>query len=247
MFHRANSAAPARTHGFAARLAVMLASALAGCGATTSSTNIRTAGLVALVDITAERPDQTVVSADMVVGGRNSNTHVVLEGGDQLVASCQGEQREMSSVGNGSYAARFARSAGEFVVALMRGQDAAAPRSVGSLPLPFEITSAFGDNPYSRANDALTITWAPGGTDAEVSIELEGDCIHSAELQPGGDLGTYSIEPGKITAWKSQEKESCNVAVRVVQTRHGQADPALGADSSVVLRQIRATRFVSAP
>ena len=87
----------------------------------------------------------------------------------------------------------------------------------------------------------------PGGTDAEASIELEGDCIHSAELQPGGDPGRFSIEPGKITAWKSQEKDSCNVAVRVVQTRHGQADPALGADSSVVLRQIRATRFVSAP
>jgi hypothetical protein len=228
-------------------LAAALALVMAGCGATTSSTNIRTAGLVALIDITAERPDQTVVSADMVVGGRNSNTHVVLEGGDQLVASCEGEQAEMSSVGNGSYAARFAHSDGEFVVALMRGQDAAAPRSAGTMPVPFEITSAFGDKPYSRANDSLTITWTPGGTDAEVSIELEGDCIHSAELQPGADPGTFTIEAGKIEAWKSQEKDSCNVAVRVVQTKHGQADPALGADSSVVLRQIRATRFVSAP
>ena len=242
MFHRASRA-------LSAAIAVTSASALVACGATTSSTNIRTAGLVALIDITAERPDQTVVSADMVVGGRNSNTHVVLEGGDQLVASCEGDQREMSTVGNGSYAARFPRSDGEFVVALVRGrdQDAAAPRSAGSLPVPFEISSAFGDTPVSRANDALTITWTPGGTDADVSIELEGDCIHSAELQPGGDPGTFTIEPGKITAWKSQEKDSCNVAVRVVQTKHGQADAALGADSSVVLRQIRATRFVSAP
>lgn len=218
-----------------------------GCGATASSTNIRTAGLVALIDITAERPDQTVVSADMVVGGRHSNTHVVLEGGDQLIASCEDEQHEMSSVGNGSYAARFARSDGEFVVGLVRDTDEGAPRSVGALPAPFEITSMFGDTPISRANDALTVTWTPAGTDASVSIELEGDCIHSQDIEIGGDPGSYTLDPGKITAWKSQEKDSCNVALRVVQTKHGQPDPALGADSSVVLRQIRATRFVSAP
>ena len=93
---------------------------LSACGATTSSKNIRTAALVALIDITCERPDQTVVSADMVVGGRHSNTHVVLEDGDHLVASCEGERHEMSSVDNGSYAAQFARSDGEFVVSLRR-------------------------------------------------------------------------------------------------------------------------------
>jgi hypothetical protein len=153
----------------------------------------------------------------------------------------------MASVDNGSYTARFARGGGEFVVALMRDRDATAPRSVGTLPVPFDITSAFGDKPYSRANDSLTITWKPGSTDADVSIELEGDCIHSAELQATADIGSFTIEPGKLTAWKNQEKDSCNVAVRVVQTKHGQPDPTLGPDSSVVLRQIRATRFVSAP
>lgn len=221
--------------------------ALAACGATTSSKNVRTGSLVALIDITSERPDQTVVSATMVVGGRDSNTHVVLEEGDQLVASCQGEKIEMSSVDNGSYAARFARSDGEFVVGLERASDEPAPRSVGDMPASFEITSMFGDVPISRANDALAITWTPGGSEALVTIELEGDCIHSTVLDASSDAGKYTIEAGKLTAWKSQEKDSCNVALRVVQTKHGEPDPALGADSSVVLRQIRATRFVSAP
>jgi hypothetical protein len=221
--------------------------ALAACGTTASSKNIRTAGLVALIDITAERPDQSVVSANMVVGGRHSNTHVVLEDGDQLVASCDGEQHALSSVGNGSYSARFARGDGEFIVALLRATDAAAPRNVGSLPAAFEITSTFGDAPISRANETLTLTWTPGGTDAVVSIELEGDCIHSEEFQAGADQGRFTIEPGKLTAWKNQEQDSCNVAMRIVQTRHGEPDPALGADSSVVLRQIRAARFLSAP
>jgi hypothetical protein len=224
-----------------------VACVLAACGATTSSKNVRTAGLVALIDITSERPDQTVVSADMVVGGRHSNTHVVLEDGDQLVATCKGQKRAMASVDNGSYATRFARSDGEFVVGLERASDKPAPRSVGHMPTSFEITSQFGDTPISRANDALTITWSPGGTDSMVSIELEGDCIHSTVLEAGRDPGTFTIEPGKVTAWKSQEKESCNVALRVVQTKHGEPDPALGEDSSVVLRQIRATRFASAP
>ena len=231
-----------------AAAAVLSACALTACGATTSSKNIRTAGLVALIDITAERPDQTVVSANMVVGGRHSNTHVVLEDDDQLIASCEGEQHELESVGNGSYTARFSRGDGEFVVGLQRAAtDTAAPRSVGSLPTSFEITSTFGDEPLSRANDTLTLIWTPGGTDAVVSIELEGDCIHSENFEAGADQGTFTIQPGKLTAWKNQEKESCNVAVRVVQTKHGQPDPALGADSSVVLRQIRATRFISAP
>jgi hypothetical protein len=219
----------------------------AACGATTSSKNIRTAGLVALIDITAERPDQSVVSAGVVEAGQHSNTHVSLEEGDKLVASCQGEQHELSSVGNGSYSARFGCGDGEFVVGLMRAEDSSAPRSVGSLPSSFEITSAFADASFSRATDSLTITWSPGGTDSVVSIELEGDCIHSENFEVSGDPGTFTIAPGKISAWQSQEKDSCNVAARVVQTKHGEPDPALGADSSVVLRQIRATRFSSAP
>src|SRR5688572_13010149 len=150
----------ARSHASAAtsaRPAIMLAAAcaLAACGATTSSKNVRTAGLVALIDITSERPDQTVVSANMVVGGRDSNTHVVLEDGDQLVATSRSEKLEMSSVGNGSYAAHFARSDGEFVIGLERASDMSAPRSVGNMPAAFEITSLFGDVPMSRANDAL--------------------------------------------------------------------------------------------
>jgi hypothetical protein len=203
--------------------------------------------LVALIDVTSEQPQQAVVAAGVVVGGQHSNTHVVLEGGDRMVASCEGEQHDMLSVGNGSYEARFTRSDGEFVVGLLRDVDAPAPRSVGRMPVPFEITSHFPDTPISRANDPLTVSWSPGGTDAEVSIEIEADCIHSAYLQVAGDPGKFVIEPGKLSAWKNQEKEACNAALRVVQTKKGQADPALAAHSSVVLRQIRATRFVSGP
>lgn len=220
---------------------------LAACGSATLSNEVHTSGLVALIDITAEHTDETVVSADILLGGRSTNSQVSLQGGDRLEASSGGEQHAMESVGNGSYEARFAHAGGEFVVGLMRGGDVSAPRSVGTLPPPFEITSSFGEAPVSRAHDPLTLTWTPSGSGAETSIEVEGDCIHSAEFQIGSDPGTYVIEAGKLSAWKSQEGESCSVAVRVVQLRKGQADPALDRDSSVVLRQIRTTRFVSSP
>lgn len=219
----------------------------AACGSATLSNEVHTSGLVALIDITAEHTNETVVSADILLGGRSTNSQVVLQGGDRLEASSGGEQHAMESVGNGSYEARFARAEGQFVVRLVRGGDVSAPHSVGTLPPPFEITSNFGDQPVSRAHDPLTLTWTPSGSGAETSIEVEGDCIHSAEFQIGSDPGKYVIEAGKLSAWKSQEAESCSVAVRVVQLRKGQADPALDRDSSVVLRQIRTARFVSSP
>jgi len=215
-----------------------------------SSRHVRTANLVALIDITSERLDQAIVSADVVVRGprgSRGNAHVVLEGGDRLVASCGDEQRDMQSLGNGSYEARFAHSRGEFVVGLARDAAPAAPRSVGTLPTAFEITSGFGDRVISRANDTLTLTWAPGGSGADVTVELEGDCVHSEEFLVSGDPGALVIESGRLTAWKSQEDEVCGVALRVVRTGRGQPDPHLDANSSVVLRQIRSTRFISGP
>lgn len=220
--------------------------ALAGCNGTLSSHDVRTSRLAALIDITAER-EEAVVSADVVVDGQRSNSHVVLEAGDRLVASCGGEQQAMVSLGNGSYEARFTRGDGAFAVSLQRTSDVSAPNSTGALPPPFEITSGFSDAPLSRANDTLTLLWSPSATDAVVTVEVESDCVHSEDFQVVGDPGQFVIEPGRLSAWQSQEDETCNVALRVVRTRIGRPDSTLGSDSSVVLRQIRNTRFVSAP
>lgn len=171
----------------------------------------------------------------------------MLDGSDRLQASSAGERLDMQSLDNGTYEARFARSDGKFVVSLLRADDIGAPDSHGTMPVPFEITSKFGDRPLSRTHDPLAVTWTPSGSDAETSVELEGDCIHSEEFRLAGDTGAYVIEAGRVNAWKSQEHDSCSVAVRVVLLRHGRADPALDRDSSVVLRQIRTARFASGP
>lgn len=187
------------------------------------------------------------MSADIVVSGQGSNRHVVLEGEDRLEARSGAEQHPMLSVGNGTYEAHFAHAAEQFEVRLERGPGLLPARSTGVLPPAFEITASFGEQPFSRAADALTLRWAPAESGADVTVELEGDCVHSEEFQLQGDPGQFVIEAGRLTAWKNQEQDACGVVLRVVRTCKGHPDPTLDADSSVVLRQIRSTRFVSAP
>jgi hypothetical protein len=235
-----------RTPGFVlTAVAVTLFSS--ACSATTSSRNIRTAGLVALVDVTAHDDSHATVSTALVIGGASSNTYVVLEGGDRLYAETNGDKREMNATSDGEYEAKFDRAEGEYTVSLTRDVDATAPKSSGTLPPPFQITSEFGDDPKSRKNDDVSFTWTPGSSGSDVEISIEGDCIHSETYKVGGDPGNFTIEKRKIEAWSSDKKKNCNVAVEIIHTTHGSTDPAFDTDSRFELRQVRKTRFVSGP
>ncbi len=226
--------------------ALLIALLSVGCGATTSSKNIRTAGVVALIDVTADRKDNTVVNTELVVGGANSNTSLVLEGGDTLYAEAAGERKQLVAVGGEEYEARFSKGS-EFTVSFERDGDDAAPKSTGTLPAPFEITSDFGADAISRESDSVTIEWSPSGESSDMEIEIEGDCIHDERYKVGGDPGSYTISKGEIRAWKSKKDEDCNVEVQVTRTSRGQTDPALDRDSRFLLHQVRRTRFVSGP
>jgi hypothetical protein len=228
-------------------ICALLASLAIGCTATTSSRNIRTAGLVALIDVTSKQEGQSSVKTNLVVGGANSNTYVVLEGGDRLYAEAGGQHQDMNAVSNGEYEAKLATSGGEFTVGLTRDVDAAATNNKGTLPPPFEITSDLGSTPISRKKGDVTLTWSPSGTDGEVAIHISGDCILDADFTVGGDPGTYTIEHGKITAWESQKNEKCNVTAVITRTSTGTTDPAFDSDSRFRLHQVREARFVSGP
>lgn len=228
-------------------LVLTVALASVACSATTSSRNIRTGGLVALVDVTARDDQQSVVSTQLVIGGASSNTYVVLEGGDRLYAETNGDKREMNATSDGEYEAKFSRAEGEFVVSLNRDVDTAAPKSSGTLPAPFQITSDFGDAPLSRRKDKVELTWTPGGSGADVTVKIEGDCIHSQEYKVGGDPGNFTIERKTIEAWKSDVKKACNVDVEIIHLTRGTTDAAFDSDSRFELRQVRRTRFVSGP
>ena len=231
-----------------AGLAVLGIAVLAvGCTATTSSHNIRTGGVVAKIDVSSQRAGHSAVQTDLVIGGANSNTYMVLEGGDRLEASVGGETRAMSATSDGEYEATFPVSDGEFKISLIREVDDPAPENKGTLPPPFEITSEFNSDPLSRASAAVEITWDPSGTSATMEIEIDGKCIHHERYEVGGDPGKYTIPAGEIRAWKSKKDEACNVDVIVTRSATGTTDPALDSDSYFRLHQVRSTRFVSGP
>jgi hypothetical protein len=228
-------------------LSCAIAALTVGCSATTSSRNIRTAGLVALVDVTSKQEGQATVHTKLVVGGANSNTYVVLEGGDRLYTEAGGQHQDMNAVSNGEYEAQVPTSGGEFTVGLNRDVDAPATNNKGTLPPAFEVTSDLGSAPISRKKTDVTLTWAPGDSGADMSVHLSGDCILDADFSVGGDPGTFTIPHDKIQAWESQKKEACNVTATITRTGSGTTDPAFDRDSRFKLHQLREARFVSGP
>jgi len=226
---------------------LVLSVLISACSATTSSRNIRTAGAVALIDVTSERDKDSVVAAEMVIGGASSNTYMILEGGDELSAEVGGTRKTMVAVGKGDYEARFPVSEGEFVVSFQREGDDDAPNSRGTMGPPFDIENAHGETPVSRASGTVTLTWSPLDPSADVVVELDGDCVIHDTRKLGGDTGTFVLAPEELRAWKSKKDNTCAVDVQVTRTRTGETDAALDRDSRIRLHQVRRSRFISAP
>ena len=173
-----------------------------GCKETVSSDHIRTAGISMATLVTAGS-SSSHVQVTLTVGGNESNTYVVLKDGDRLVALADDDEKTMERVSDGVYEATFDTNAEdtELTVRLEREDDDDALGNTGTLPAPFMITSDFGSEAHSRAED-LEITWDPSGTDDEMTLEVDDDsgesCIFSDSFEPPGDQGEYTIQGGKL-------------------------------------------------
>jgi hypothetical protein len=233
-----------RTLPLLSSVGLVIALALVGCTANTSSRNIRTAGMVALIDVSSSSAQQSTVGMKLVVGGANSNTYVMLEQGDTVSATAGGQTQPMQAVSSGEYEVRFPVAEGQFVVTLTRSADQEQMVSSGTMPPPFEITTQFPAK-HIRRNKPVTVEWAPAGTQAQVTVEIDGDCIHSDKFTTG-DTGSFTIPGGKIQAWKSKEDQECRVTMTVTRSVAGQTAPSFDSDSRFVLRQVRSTSFVTA-
>lgn len=223
--------------------AVLALGLLSACSASTSSRNIRTGGIVALIDVKSESAGSAALETELVVGGQHSNTNVLLEGGDSLSATAGGQQQALGVQGKGEYGARFATSDGEFVVSLARDVDAPAPASRGVLGPAFEITP-----PADASRQApLVINWTPVDPESQVEVELEGDCVIRETKTVGADTGSVTFNVGELRAWKKQANDTCAVQVEITRTRLGTTDPALDPDSRFRLSQVRRAQFSSTP
>ncbi len=230
--------------------ALLASTALMGCSEeTVSSTNIKTAGIAGLFEITAGSETSSTVKATLVVGGDESNTYVTLDNGDKLTASAGDETKAMTTGdGAGRYEAKFATGAGgtAFKIALERPDDDDAPNSLGTLPSPFNVTEVPSSTP-SRATDPITIKWDNG--DGSMKIEVEGDCIFDTSFEAATGSTEYTIDAGDIdsTGVKPEDEETCDLTVTLTRRDTGEADGALDDESYVRLYQVRQAKFASAP
>jgi hypothetical protein len=240
-------------------LCAVLASstALFGCSReVTSSNNIKTPGIAAIIDVTAESDSLSTVVAELRIAGSSSNAFVSLDGEDKLTATAVDPSKEINASKEmvvedlaGVYEAEFPTASADtkFTVALERGEgDESARNNSGNLPAPFEIGPTPDTKP-SRAEADITLTWAPVDTSADMVAELTGTCIFSETIKVVGDEGTLTITKGTLQSTGGDMPKECEITVTMKRTRVGTADSVFDPESSFELHQVRKAEFVSAP
>jgi hypothetical protein len=226
-------------------LSLMGLSALGCSKETTSSSNIKTGGIAALIDVYADTGSTATVHVELRVGGSSSNTFVNLEGKDKLIAAADGESQTLKGIDSGIYEGLFSGVGEdtEFTVTLERPDDDTASDSSGTLPAPFDLLDPPGD--LSRKDDELEITWDPGSSD-KMSLEFDGDCIFNYK-KGVPDKGTYLVPPDTLSSTGGDEPEACDIDLTAVRTRSGAADGKFDPESWFRLHQRRHAQFVSNP
>jgi hypothetical protein len=230
-------------------VAPLAALALSACSTETiSSSDIKTHGIYAAMDVTATSQAFVDVRVELKSGGDDSNVYVTLDNGDKLIGTGGTETKNLLVHSQGVYKANFSQGAAntEYKIDFQRPDDTSAPNSTGTLPGPFEI-DALPTNTPSRASDDLEIKWTPEAASHEVRIEIDGDCIFSWEKRNiTADPGAYTVPKGALQSTGGSNPTTCELHVRVIKIRSGSLDPAFGG-GYVHLAQIRDAKFNSAP
>jgi hypothetical protein len=217
-----------------------------GCSKeTTSSSNIKTGGIAALIDVYADDDTTATVHVELKVGGSSSNTYVDLEGDDELKATVGKVTKTLSARDSGIYEADFSDVGedSEFSVTLERPDDVTASGNSGTLPPPFALDEPLGKR--SRADDDLVLSWAPESGD-KMTLELDGDCTFPFSKDVP-DTGMYTLRAGSLDSTDKDMPEACDVTLDARRTRAGEADTKFDPESYFRLHQRRSTRFVSNP
>ncbi len=217
-----------------------------GCSKeTTSSSNIKTGGIAALIDVYADTGSTATVHVELRVGGSSSNTFVDLDSPDKLTATAGDETLTLKPTDTGIYEALFSDVGEdtEFTVTLERGDEDTASDSSGTLPAPFDLEEPEGK--LSRADDDLAISWAPESGD-KMSLEFDGDCIFDYD-KGVPDTGAYTVKAGTLHSTGGDNPEACDIDLTAVRTRAGSADGKFDPESWSRLHQRRRASFVSNP
>lgn len=203
------------------------------------------------VELRAEAGEAgTHVSAALRVGFPLPTTYVTLTGEDTLIATADGETKELTlqlNGGNYRYAADFNATAEDTEVEIRfdREVEEDAPSSRCTLPGPVTIMSPADGEVVRRADQDLVITWAPSGSSSYVDISVEGTCFADRVVSFENDRGTYTVPAGILTSF-GNPPESCEATVTLTRINEGTRDQAF-ANGPMVCAQVRTTTFRSDP
>ena len=217
-----------------------------GCSETVSSADIKTHGIAALIDVTADASAVATVHVELRVGGPSSNTFVSLDNGDTLSATAGDVTKPLQSTDRGVYEAKFSGVDGgtKFSVAFDRPNDTSARDNSGTLPEPFDLDQPAAN--LSRADDELPVTWSPSGTGDGMHWAVDGDCIFPSSKDVS-DTGSYAIRKGTLSSLDDKKPETCDLTLAVERSSSGHADVAFDSESWFRLHQARSTKFTSVP
>lgn len=208
-------------------LVASLALATTACE-TIDSGDLLTGGMSANITATADGSGSTDISTVLRAGGLRSNTFVDLQGDDLLSVTAGEQSADLSKQQLGnliSYTATLPVDAAdtEFVVSLQRSVDDGAPSSTARLPEPFDFGET-GDTFDASSN--LAFDWTPSGTDDEMEVLVDGDCIIPWSRELDGDPGSFEIPGDEIESVSDEPGTSCSVDVTLRRVRGGSVDPA---------------------
>jgi hypothetical protein len=228
-------------------LRATLASVLgaAACSEQVDSTDVRTSGIYADIEVLAPGNGKSEVKVDLRVGGPNSNTHLAMKGADKLTATSGAVTKVLGKSGN-VYVTSFDGDAADtqFVFAFIRGpDDTSAPNSSVTLPEPFTIS---GIAKTVSRQSGFTATWQAGSKGEPMTWVLRGDCL-VAQAGSMADAGQTVISASQLIPVVGQEEATCNASFCLERDRPGTLDPAFGEGGVIRAGQSRCAAFLSAP
>lgn len=217
-----------------------------------SSVDVTTNGMYANFEVSADGSGTSRANAVLRVGGPSSNVYVDMAEGDSLSAAMNGGdsvEMEKASLGDfKEYNAEFDLDVEdtEFVFDFLRDAGESAEGNAVSLPAQFAFTGPEEDATFSRADDALVVTW-DGGSDDSIRYMVDGDCISLHSEIADVDEGSITIDAGTLEATDENDPETCTVDITVRRVRGGTVVEAFGEGGLAEGVQVRTMSVVSAP
>jgi hypothetical protein len=223
---------------------------LVACEAVDSS-SVLTDGMWAEMTAVSDG-DNTTATATLKVGGPASNTFVELVGDDSLTVAIDGaEPTELDANNLGDWfwydtTTDLVAAGTSFDFAFLRSVDEGAPSTTCSLPSPFEISAPAEDTEFSRANDAMTVTW-DGNTSDSMEVIVSSDCFVDLYIDVEGDPGTVVVEAGSYDVYEDDEAENCPATVTVKRIAAGTVDTGFGEGGESYGVQVRSVDVMLLP